>query len=311
MIAVEDMAYVRLSAPDLDLMEACLWDFGLQRAARTDTALFMRGVGTDPVLHITEKGAPRHIGFALRAQSRDDLQRLAAEQGTSVEARTEPGGGAVVRLKDPDGNSIEIVHGIEPAAATAVREPVHFNPARSRARHNDVVRLQVAPSQVMRLGHVAIHVRNFAAMDAFYREVLGLRLTDAYYIEQPGNTMAEFLHCGLGDRFTDHHSIALINDGRSGFDHLGFEVLDMDDLMMGNRHLKRTAWEHSWGVGRHKDGSQIFDYWRDPFGLKIEHWTDGDQVNDAYRPTLTPFSPELAPDTLSQWAPPFNPDFLR
>jgi hypothetical protein len=23
-------------------------------------------------------------------------------------------------------------------------------------------------------------------------------------------------------------------------------------------------------------GSQVFDYWKDPFGNELEHWTDGD-----------------------------------
>jgi catechol 2,3-dioxygenase-like lactoylglutathione lyase family enzyme len=164
----------------------------------------------------------------------------------------------------------------------------------------------------MRLGHVALHVRNLPATHAFYCDVLGLRVSDSYYAGEPGNIMAEFLHCGLGDRFTDHHSIALIGDDRGGFDHLGFEVLDLDDLMMGHGHLKRTArLEHSWGVGRHIDGSQIFDYWRDPFGLKIEHWTDGDLVNDDYKTSSAAFSPQGAGDALAQWGPPFNPDFMR
>jgi hypothetical protein len=34
----------------------------------------------------------------------------------------------------------------------------------------------------------------------------------------------------------------------------------------------------SWGIGRHILGSQVFDYWRDPHGFEIEHWTDGDQL---------------------------------
>jgi len=312
MIAVEDIAYVRLAAPDLDLMESCLIDFGLIRAARTETHLFMRGYGPDPVIHVTEKGELRHLGLAFKAQSRDDLARLAAEHGKPVQPRTGPGGGAVVKLTDPDGNQVEIVYGLEAAPSAPLREPIRFNPARLRVRHNEVIRLEPGPSHVMRLGHVVLHVRDLPAAQAFYSDVLGLRLSDSYYAGEPGNIMVAFLHCGLGDRFTDHHTIALVGDDRPGFDHLGFEVLDMDDLMMGNRHLKRAArWEHSWGVGRHIDGSQIFDYWRDPFGLKIEHWTDGDLVNDAYEASSTAFSPQGAADALAQWAPPFNVDFMR
>ncbi len=43
MIAIQDIAYVRYQAPDLDAMERFLHDFGLHRSAQTTTALFMRG----------------------------------------------------------------------------------------------------------------------------------------------------------------------------------------------------------------------------------------------------------------------------
>ena len=45
-IKVTDMAYGRLRAPDLDVMEEFLTRFGMIRAERTPTALYMRG--TDP-----------------------------------------------------------------------------------------------------------------------------------------------------------------------------------------------------------------------------------------------------------------------
>ncbi len=35
-----------------------------------------------------------------------------------------------------------------------------------------------------------------------------------------------------------------------------------------------------WGVGRHVEGSQIFDYWFDNDGFVIEHYVDGDLVNE-------------------------------
>jgi hypothetical protein len=29
-------------------------------------------------------------------------------------------------------------------------------------------------------------------------------------------------------------------------------------------------------------GSQIFDYWRDPWGHTLEHWTDGDLMTASW-----------------------------
>ncbi len=46
--------------------------------------------------------------------------------------------------------------------------------------------------------------------------------------------------------------------------------------MAGHEHLKLAGYQQDWGVGRHVLGSQVFDYWRDPWGYRVEHWTDGD-----------------------------------
>jgi catechol 2,3-dioxygenase-like lactoylglutathione lyase family enzyme len=311
-IAVEDVAFVRVRAPDLDLMESFLSDFGLSRVTRTETALYVRGCGPEPVVHITERGEAQHVGFALRVASRADLETVAAHVGLPVESRTEPGGGFVLKLIDPDGNQVELVHGIAPIEGAASRKPHPLNPALDRTRHNQTIRNEAKSSHVQRLGHVALHARDFGGMMSFYCDMLGMKVSDSYYAGEPGKVMAAFLHCGLGEKFVDHHSVALIGDGRTGFDHFAYEVLDFDDLMMGNRYLiEKGRWQHSWGVGRHRDGSQIFDYWRDPFGNKIEHWTDGDLVNDAYQSSNSPFSPELAAEQLSQWGPPLTPDFMR
>jgi hypothetical protein len=48
--------------------------------------------------------------------------------------------------------------------------------------------------------------------------------------------------------------------------------------MAGHAHLSGAGAEAAWGVGRHLLGSQVFDYWKDPWGFEVEHWTDGDQL---------------------------------
>ena len=58
-IKAQDIAYGRLTAPDLDLMEEFLTRFGMSRVERTSTALYMRGTDPSHHIHVTEKGAPR------------------------------------------------------------------------------------------------------------------------------------------------------------------------------------------------------------------------------------------------------------
>ncbi|HRD46583.1 MAG TPA: hypothetical protein PLF78_08885, partial [Caulobacter sp.] len=55
-IRIEDVAFVRFRAPDLDAMADFLADFGLRAAERAADRLVARGAGTSPVLHITERG---------------------------------------------------------------------------------------------------------------------------------------------------------------------------------------------------------------------------------------------------------------
>src|SRR5208283_4620914 len=64
-------------------------------------------------------------------------------------------------------------------------------------------------------------------------------------------------------------------------------------------HLKAYAIDGE--ALRHFHGSQVFDYWTDPAGFHVEHYVDGDLVNEE-NPTLKyPFGR----DTLLQWGPAF------
>ena len=113
-IKVTDLAYGRLRAPDLDTAEEFLTNFGMVRAARTNTALYMRGTDASHHLHVTEKGDPGFVGIAYYAASLDDLKKVAKAPGASgVEDIDEPGGGKRVRLKEPNGYQIEVVYGIK------------------------------------------------------------------------------------------------------------------------------------------------------------------------------------------------------
>src|SRR5437773_8697135 len=76
-IKVTDLAYGRLRAPDLDVMEEFLTHFGMVRADRTRNALYMRGTDPSHHLHVTEKGDAGFVGLAYYAASLDDLKRLA------------------------------------------------------------------------------------------------------------------------------------------------------------------------------------------------------------------------------------------
>lgn len=93
-----------------------------------------------------------------------------------------------------------------------------------------------------------------------------------------------FFHLDLGADYSDHHCLLLAahsgNSTKTTVHHSSFEVEDLDTQMMGHQWLKEKGYRPMWGVGRHIMGSQIFDYWYDTTGFIIEHYADGDVVNE-------------------------------
>jgi len=312
MSAIEDIVFVRYQVTDLDAAENFATDFGMHRSARTASALYMRGAASSHHVYVAELGAePRAVGFGMKVGSEVELQKLAAETGRPVEENDEPGGGKRVRLVAPGGHQVDVMWGLAGIPPLPVREPIDINPSSRRTRMNRTVRLAAGPAHVIRLGHVAVYTPNLAEAVSFYSNVLGMRVADTYYAGAPDNRIAAFMRCGLGQRFTDHHTVALVQAPKPGFDHASFEVLDWDDLMIGHDHMQAVEkYKHSWGPGRHYDGSNIFDYWRDPFGHKLERYTDGDVVNDEYAPANSRLDPSDMRKVLAQWGPALSADFL-
>jgi catechol 2,3-dioxygenase-like lactoylglutathione lyase family enzyme len=303
-IKVSDIAYGRLRSPDLDVAEEFLTRFGMKRADRTATALYMRG--TDPAhhIHVTEKGAPKFVGLAYYAEREDDLKRLAKAPGASeVEAIDEPGGGKRVRLTEPNGYQIEVVHGIATLPAIeAKRQKLNTGEA-PLSRAGELMRLPKGPSHVKRIGHGVLMTPKFHETVGWFREMLGFVCTDDVYAGEKDNLIGSFNRCDRGDAYVDHHVFFCLNHAKTGLNHLSFEVPDIDDVAMGHDYLAQfDKYEHMWGIGRHVLGSQVYDYWADPWGRVHEHWADSDRLNLANGSNLVAAEEALT----SQWgeAPP-------
>jgi len=278
MIKVRDVAFVRFAAPDLGEMERFLTDFGLVVAARDGERLYARGTDPSPWFHQTVRGEPGFRGVGFEAASVDDLARAAQLDGASpITTLDDPGGGRCVRFTDPDGNQIEIVHGRTPAPSLPVRGAAPFNRGSDRVRYGRLQRIPVGPASVKRLGHVVLHVRDFHRSEQWYKERFGFLTSDE--VRAGDRVLTAFMRCDRGAEYTDHHTFLCIGLGESRFDHAAFEVEDVDAVMAGHDHLKNAGWTHQAGVGRHVLGSQVFDYWKDPWGRVLEHFTDGDLLN--------------------------------
>jgi catechol 2,3-dioxygenase-like lactoylglutathione lyase family enzyme len=302
---VHDVLYPRLRVPDLERMEQFLADFGMERAARTPRALYMRGAGTSHHVHVTEHGEPAGlIGFALLARAAGDLERLSRCPGASaVHALDEPGGGRRVTLTDPNGLVVEVVHGVAVLARPAA-DSLPLNLGERVERRRAVKRTARGPARIRRLGHLGMNVPDVDATFAWYHRHFGLLPSDVVAVA--GTEFARFCRCDHGAQVTDHHTLLIARawSDRPSFNHAAWEVCDLDDIWLGHETLAQAGHRHHWGVGRHTLGSQIFDYWRDPWGLIHEHFTDGDLLDASHHAGIH--------DPLgagSQWGPEMPADF--
>lgn len=287
MARVIDIAQVTYAVPDLELMERFLTDFGLVRSARTEDALYMRGAGDQHHIHVTHQAnKQRFIGATFEVESRNDLEELTELEGSSaVERSPEPGGGYQVRMTMPDGFEIRAIWNRERAEPLPQRDPNPFNAAHDKQRVNRSLRVRKEPCQAIRLGHVVLHVTNHDESVRWLSERFNLLPSD-YFLPpgQEGPVVGTFLRLDRGEDLVDHHCLLVLQSDHVGVHHCSFEVEDIDAVMGAHDYLLAQDWTLDVGVGRHLLGSQIFDYWKDPFGFRVEHYTDGDVCDASFEP---------------------------
>ncbi|MEU0134105.1 VOC family protein [Streptomyces sp. NPDC006296] len=292
--------------PDLDRAERFARDFGFVVHDRTPDLLTLRGTfAAEPCLVVRRGRTARFAGPVFLAESVADVHRLARWAGANVLPLD---GGHAVRLTDPSGIPVRVAAGLDRPAALAERAPLELNSGTAPTRVNAVQRPPRAPAPVQRLGHVVLETTKFRRALSWYQEALGLIVSDFLYLDalrDRGPTMA-FLRCDLGPVPADHHTLAMHLGPRVGYVHSAYQVTDLDAVAAGGQYLADRGYRRVWGVGRHVQGSQIFDYWRDPDRMMVEHYADGDVFDASVEPGWTPMSAS----GLAQWGPPVSRDFL-
>ncbi len=136
-------------------------------------------------------------------------------------------------------------------------------------------------AEIQRLGHVVLGTTRFRAALDWYLDTLGLIVSDFLYLDgqrDRGPVMA-FIRCDLGSVPSDHHTLAMALMPQTGYLHSAYQVADIDEVAASGEYLRERGYRHAWGLGRHIQGSQIFDYWRDPDKTMFEHYTDGDMFD--------------------------------
>lgn len=299
---IDDIEYVIFRHPDLSAVRQFMIDYGLLDAVQQGDSLYLRSYGDAPFSYVTTQGEAAFVGMGFRVVSQAALVQLAARFGADIEACPHPGGGAYFHTSDPDGRRLEFVFGARRSAPVpSGGEPIVWNDAFAKSRLGRYQRPVYGPSHIQRLGHLAVFSPTSQQTIAWYSEMLGMKPSELIHDGNEANVLAAFMHLDTGHKWTDHHTLAIVGAAAAGLDHVSFECRDFDDVGTGHMVMLDKGYKHRWGIGRHFHGSQIFDYWTDPAGFHVEHFSDGDMVN-ADTPTLRyPFGR----NTLLQWGPDF------
>jgi catechol 2,3-dioxygenase-like lactoylglutathione lyase family enzyme len=285
---------MRYQHPDLSEISTFLRDFGLTLAKKTETQRWFKGYGPDPYVYYAQQGPKQYLGGAFVVQSFAELEKAAALPCASPDgivdlaAQDVPGGGHMVTLTDPEGFPIHLLHGQTESRPGPMPEILATNYEQEKPRVKRFQRFKPGPAAVHKLGHFGLCVEDFAKTSEWYTRTFNFAPTDFLYLDTPDGKkdVAAFMHIDLGPTPVDHHTFFLSQLAPSSSQkkahphHSSFEVHDFDSQQLGHAWLESRGYKLVWGVGRHILGSQIFDYWWDTTGFMVEHYADGDLVDE-------------------------------
>ena len=155
----------------------------------------------------------------------------------------------LIVLSDPVGNRLEFFH----SAQTTTEA---FRPGRC------ISGFRTGP---LGLGHVVLNVDRpdtLARLMAFYRDMLGFRLTD-YYSEP---FIARFLHVN-----PRHHSLAFIQTGKNAVHHVMMELFSFDDVGQGYDLALAEEGRLAVTLGRHTSDFITSFYTWTPSAFMVEY----------------------------------------
>lgn len=155
---------------------------------------------------------------------------------------------------------------------------------------------QILPT---RLAHCLIFTSDVTGAIGYYRDVIGLRLSD-----HSGGNVA-FMH---GIHGSDHHLLAFARSSGPGLHHCSWDVSSVDDIGRGALYMADKGYKRGWGVGRHTIGSNYFHYVQDPWGGFSEYSCDIDYIPKGYLWDTRDFADK---DALVLWGPAPPSDFVH
>jgi 2,3-dihydroxybiphenyl 1,2-dioxygenase len=267
-MSVQGLGYIGLEARDLDawrkfgtevlamqVIERDADTVALRMDERCQRVLVQRGDTDAPAFFGLEASDAQALQTTIKKLEAAGVGITRASEKELALRRVE----AMAWCRDPSGNRIEIFHGLADGdgAVTLPRPHSGFR------------------SGPLGMGHMVLHVEDIETSSRFYRELLGLRLSD--YMVKPYRLM--FLRAN-----PRHHSVALLQSPSNGVHHVMFEVLALDDV--GRSYdAALENWRIGQTLGRHANDWVLSFYAFCPAGFMMEVGWGGRTVDEA---TWTP-----------------------
>ena len=268
---IRSLQHVGLTLPSPEQARSFYAAFGLE-VGEKNGAVVARCAGRDQDQVVVVEGKKRGLHYLSFGTRPEDIAPAKARlEARGVKLLDPPVGGTAEGLwfRDPDGNLIHL--GTEASATPRKAPAVNVN------THSAVVRINQRgclpfgmKPQPLRLGHVILFTPDPPRQADFYRSLLGMKLSDSV-----GDNMVMFLR-GASDG--DHHLLGLLKSQHPGLHHASFEMDSLDHIEIAARGLKEAGYQHVWGTGRHSVGSNMFHYFRDPWGTLAEYFYDLDYI---------------------------------
>jgi 2,3-dihydroxybiphenyl 1,2-dioxygenase len=272
---IQCLGYVGIGARDLAAWEAYARDVvGMEIGPRDGDTLLLRMDDHHHriAIHRSEVEDALYLGWEVAdadalGRLEDTLRDANVEcrRGTRAEARAR----RVVDLisfRDPDGLVNEASYGALVLADKPFRSPLAISGFETG---------------VEGLGHAFISVRNYDKALAFYRDLLGFRISD--YIEMPrvpgvpaNAPPMTFFHSGAR-----HHSLAIAPFPGKRLNHLMVQVRTIDEVGAAFHRAQQKEVPMLFSLGRHSNDRMFSFYMDSPSGVGVEYGYGGVEIDDA------------------------------
>jgi catechol 2,3-dioxygenase len=272
---VAHLGHVEILTPRLDESVQFFREVvGLHESGRADSSVYLRAWG-DYALHTLQLTASRNSGVghvAFRVKSAPILTSMVEymkANGVRGEWRdAEFGHGRAFRFPSPDGHSLEIYYETERFVPQGNQVPGFKNLPQRYSPHG------IAPR---RLDHVNLLAQDIKSCREFFRDMLGLRVTEQIVFDG-GEEMGAWLAATFKSydiAFTKDHSKA---HGR--FHHLTYAMDSREDVLHAADILTENGTFIETGPHKHTIGQTFFLYFYEPGGNRFEIGAGGYLIFD-------------------------------